>query len=369
MANDRRQRRGRAAEREQTDRQLRLIYMGSGAVLVIAALAVLVGLFITRYQPPRAHVLTVGGESYQAREIVDRGVYLTFNGGGFPSLSDVARSTVDRLIEDAAIRSQATQLVAPVTEDDILQELYVDLELASPLVELPAADGDATATASETPTDATPTDATATATVPAPPTPEVDQEAFASALTDKLRENDIDRETYEAFIEVRLYRERLRDYFQAEVGESGPQLHLQRIRVSTQLAAETVIAELDGGADFATLADEQSVAEGDGEGGDLGWTTLDLQGDDVRAALEGLSAGEHTVAIAAGVFFDVYGVVEVAEDRAYEDGVAAQLANQRFDAWLEGAVAAIEVEQDLSADEESWINDRVLAAVTARVGG
>ena len=364
MADDRGQRRGRAAERDRADQQLRLIYIGSGAVLVIAAFAVAMGLFVTRYQPPRAHVLTVDGASYQAREVADRGAYLAFFEGGASSLSDIARDTVELLIEEAALRSQAASLVGSVSEEDIRQELYVELELVTPPVELPPLAGDSTAT---------PVDETATPTptpTPAPtPTAVVDPEAFADVLTEFLRDTDLDRDGYEAIVEARLYRERLREHFEAEVGESGPQVNLQRIRVSTQLAADTVTEELDGGADFATLADEESVAEGDGEGGEVGWTSLDLLDEDVRAAVEGLGVGAHSVAIAAGVFFEVYRVSEIAEDREYDGIVAIELASLRLDDWFETAIAAIEVERDLSAGEESWINDHVLAALVARQGG
>ena len=355
MADNRRGRGGRAAEREVADRQAQLIYIASGAVLVIAALAVVVGLFVTRYQPPRARVLTVDGQSYQARDVVDRGAYLAFFEGGAASLSDIARDTVERLIEEAELRSQAGQLVSPVSEEDMRQALYVELDL-------PSAVDDATATA-------TPTGATETPTPTPPQTAVVDPQEFAEALTDFLRDVDLDRDAYEAIVEARLYRERLQDHFEAEVGESGPQISLQRIRVSTQLAADTVIADLGGGADFATLAGEQSVAEGDGEGGDLGWIARELLDEDVRVAIEGLGAGEHSAAITAGVFFEVYRVAEVAEDREYEGVVAIQLARLRLDEWFETASAAMEVERDLSAGEESWINEHVLAAVSARLGG
>jgi parvulin-like peptidyl-prolyl isomerase len=360
MADNRRGRGGRAAERERADRQARLIYIASGAVLAIAAIAVFVGLFVTRYQPPRAQVLTVDGQSYQARDVVDHDAYRTFFEGGAASLSDVARDTVERLIEEAALRSQAGQLVAPVSEEDIRQALYRELDLVSPLLELSSAVDDATAT---------PTGATATPTPPPPPTAVVDPQEFAEALTDFLRDVDLDRDVYEAIVEARLYRDRLQDHFEAEVGESGRQISLQRIRVSKQLAADTVIADLDGGADFAALAAEQSVAEGDGEGGDLGWTARELLAENVRVAMEGLGAGEHSEAITAGVFFEVYRVAEVAEDREYEDVVAIQIARLRLDEWFETAIAAMEVVRDLSAGEESWINEHVLAAVSPRLGG
>jgi hypothetical protein len=362
MANDRKKSDGHAAVRERADQQIRLIYIGSGVVLFIAALAVAIGLFITRYQPPRAQVLTVDGQSYQARDVVTRGGYFAFFDSGIASLSDVARGTVDRLIEEAALRSQASKVVALVNDEDIIQALYLELDLVSPLRQLPSTASDETAT----PADST---ETATATLSPAPTVVVDPEELTGELTEFLRDAGLNRDTYESIVEARLYRERLHEYFEAAVGESGSQLNLQRIRVSTQSAADTLIEALDEDADFATLADSQSVAEEDGDGGDLGWTVLALLDEEVRDAVDGLSTGEHSAVIEAGVFFEIYRVAEVMEDGEYEGLVASQLAGLRFDEWLETAIARLEVERDLSADEESWINERVLDAVPARLGG
>lgn len=356
-----RERRGRAAERDRAERQQRLIFIGAGAVLGIAALLVVAGLFVTSYLPPRAHIVTVEGQAYNASEVVDRGVYLAFFEGGAASIADIARDTVDTILEEEALRRLAPEIVEPVTAADIERELNIDLGL---IVEEPDPVDDGTgdgSTGSPTP------EATPTETPTAEPT--VDAQEFADALTGFLRNAGIDRDEYEAIIEARLYRERLRDHFTEELGTSGPQIRLQRIRVSTQLAADTVIADLEDGADFATLADEQSVAEEDAEGGEIGWTVAALQTDDVQSAIDGLEAGEWSTPITAGLFFEVYRLAEVAEDREFEDAVTLPLVRQQVDEWLEDAIAQLEVDDDLSADEETWINDRVLADVTSRLGG
>jgi peptidyl-prolyl cis-trans isomerase C len=139
--------------------------------------------------------------------------------------------------------------------------------------------------------------------------------------------------------------------------------------VSTQLAADSVIEQLEGGADFEELADEESVSDSDGEGGEIGWTARSVQEDDIQAAIEGLEAGEWSETIESGVFFDIYFLKETAEDREYEEALASTLTTERYDDWLVDATASVEVDDDLSTDEESWINERVLADVTSRLGG
>ena len=352
------ERRGRAAERAQAERQQRLIYIGAGAVLGVAALLIVVGLYVTRYLPPRAHVVTVAEQRFEARDVVGRGSYLAFFEGGAGSIADIARDTVDRIIEEAALREVGPSAVEPVTAADIERQLQIDLGL---IVDDPDPDGDGSATP----------EPTATADPTAEPTaePTVDAQEFADALTGFLRSASLDRDEYEAIVEARLYRERLRDRFAEELGESGPQVRLQRIRVSTQLAADTVIEELEGGADFGTLADEQSVATEDGDGGEIGWTVPELQDEAVQAAIADLEPGEWSEPIAAGLFFEVYLVAEVADDREYDDVLSSTLVSMHLDDWIAEAIASIEVDDDLSADEETWINERVLADVTSRLGG
>ena len=360
MARDRRdrERRGRAAERERTERQARLIYIGVGAVLVAAALVVGVGIFVTSYLPPRERVVTVAGNSYQARDVADRGAYLAFFEGGAASIGDIAQDTVDKIIEEEALRARGADTVALVTPEDLERELLIQLGLIG---DDPPPGGDA----------GTPTpEATAPATSEPTAEPTVDPQEFADALTAFLRNAALDRDEYEAILEARLYRERLNDLFEDEIGVAGPQIRLQRIRVSTELAADTALEELEGGADFATLADEQSVATEDGPGGEIGWTVRALQPPDLLAAIEGLEAGEWSGAIeTVGLFFEIYRLAEVAEDREYDPPVLAQLTDERFDGWLADAVASIEVDRDLSQDEETWINERVVADVTSRLGG
>jgi hypothetical protein len=346
MARDR-ERRGLQVERERVERQTRLVYIGVGASLGVAALLILAGLYVTHFQPPRAHVVSVADASYQAREVVDRGVYLTFLGSGPVSNADIARDTVATIIEDEALRQVGSQFVDLVTEADIREALEIDLGLVTAPILPPSQGDDGTATPEPTLTPEP------TTVIP------VDPQEFAG----------LDRDDYEGIIEARLYRERLEALFAEEVGTSGPQIRLQRIRVSTQFAAGAVIADLEGGADFATLAAEQSVAIEDGEGGDLGWSITLLQEPNVQAAIDGLEVGEWTAAIPAGLFFEMYLVAEVAEDREYEVSLTDLLLAERVDEWMVNATASLDVNNDMSAGEEVWINDHVLADVTARLGG
>ncbi|MDO5657188.1 MAG: peptidylprolyl isomerase [Paracoccus sp. (in: a-proteobacteria)] len=57
--------------------------------------------------------------------------------------------------------------------------------------------------------------------------------------------------------------------------EPATEYHASHILLETQEAAQAVIDELAGGADFATLAEERSTGPTGPTGGDLGWFTAD----------------------------------------------------------------------------------------------
>jgi peptidyl-prolyl cis-trans isomerase C len=65
--------------------------------------------------------------------------------------------------------------------------------------------------------------------------------------------------------------EKLEAAYQTFVEENPPQRELQarHILVETEDQAKAVIAELDGGADFATLAKERSTGPSGANGGEL----------------------------------------------------------------------------------------------------
>src|SRR6202034_4862267 len=53
------------------------------------------------------------------------------------------------------------------------------------------------------------------------------------------------------------------------------EVHARHILVATEDEAKAIVAELKGGADFATLAKDKSKDPGAAEGGDLGYFTKD----------------------------------------------------------------------------------------------
>jgi len=97
--------------------------------------------------------------------------------------------------------------------------------------------------------------------------PEV-QAIVAAAEADAIRQVFLQRQIAEATTEAAVEAE-----YQSYVIENPPatEIKARHILLESEEDAEAVIAELDGGADFATLAKERSTGPSGPNGGDLGF--------------------------------------------------------------------------------------------------
>lgn len=349
-----------------------LIYLATGVTVVLAAAVILVGLYSTRYRPPRAHVLTVQGERFNAADVVARGAYLITYQGQATSADRIAQDTVTALLNEALFRLRGPALVGEVTDADVVNAVRVRLGFPSLA---PPADPAATATATPEPSpgatgtpDPTATAAatatatpagTATATATATSTPD-DREAFAEAYRDFLRLSRLGRNEFEEIVRAEIIEQRLRDQFAESIGDSGPQKRLSRIRVSDPALADSIRQQLVDGADFNTLHAEHSEGEDEEEGGDLGWAAVDSLPDETAAAVRELAAGEFSAVTVSGLSYDIFLVTEVSDDHPYDDDTKSALVVSQVVQWLDVEQARVTVERDLSADEERWINEHAL---------
>ena len=72
----------------------------------------------------------------------------------------------------------------------------------------------------------------------------------------------------------------------------GKEFNAAHILVETEEEAKALKAELDGGADFATLAKEKSVGPSGPNGGDLGWFGVGMMVKPFEDAVVGLEPGQ-----------------------------------------------------------------------------
>ncbi|MGH9175574.1 MAG: peptidylprolyl isomerase, partial [Vicinamibacterales bacterium] len=131
------------------------------------------------------------------------------------------------------------------------------------------------------------------------PTPNADQALSTSeAIYEQFDDNyldpaDIDRDAYKRLI-VRptLARQKIQQILTEQVPARAEQVHAAHILVATQDAANEVIARLNNGEEFATIATEVSTDTSTaGTGGDLGWFPRGVMVDPFEEAAYRLEPG------------------------------------------------------------------------------
>lgn len=89
--------------------------------------------------------------------------------------------------------------------------------------------------------------------------------------------------------------EEMRALYDEQVNEAPPlEFKARHILVETQGEAADVIAELDGGADFAELAKEKSTGPSGPSGGDLGWFPPERMVAEFSQAVQALADGAYS---------------------------------------------------------------------------
>ncbi|WP_459859450.1 peptidylprolyl isomerase [Dongia sp. agr-C8] len=95
-------------------------------------------------------------------------------------------------------------------------------------------------------------------------------------IVKQAEEDAISRVYIQKIVSERVTEDSLKQAYDAALAENPPQIEIRasHILVKTEEEAKEIIKQLEGGADFATLAKEKSIDKGSGEqGGDLSWFT------------------------------------------------------------------------------------------------
>lgn len=86
----------------------------------------------------------------------------------------------------------------------------------------------------------------------------------------------------------------LKPEYDAQVAQMPREYHARHILVEDKATADSITKELQGGADFAKLAEQKSKDTSAKSGGDLGWFTLDSMVKPFGDAVVGLQPGQLT---------------------------------------------------------------------------
>ena len=165
-----------------------------------------------------------------------------------------------------------------------------------------------------------------------------------------------------------LTEESLRAFYDERYLGAEPALEFNaaHILVQTEEEAEALVAELEGGADFAVLARENSGDPGSaGQGGDLGWFGLGRMVPQFEAAVVDLSPGETSSPVETQFGWHVIRLIDTRSAsappfEAVRDQLAAELQQQVVMQEIAAAREGVEIEVMSEGIDPALIRNQTL---------
>ncbi|MFP4043775.1 MAG: peptidylprolyl isomerase [Rhodosalinus sp.] len=149
--------------------------------------------------------------------------------------------------------------------------------------------------------------------------------------------------------------------------EPGTEYNASHILVETEEEAQALIEELDGGADFAALAEEHSTGPSGPSGGSLGWFDADTMVEPFQNAVEEMEPGtvrEEPVQTEFG-----WHVIRLNETRAADapelDEVRAELEDELRQAAVDARLAALQDDATIDRSGADSLDPAALSAAAA----
>lgn len=124
----------------------------------------------------------------------------------------------------------------------------------------------------------------------------LDQDAAVKRRIDLLTNRALHNAYFDAELRNSVTDEELKARYDAEVASVNPEQEVKarHILVESEEDAKAIVAELDGGADFAELAKEKSTGPSGAQGGDLGFFGKGRMVPEFEAAAFALEPGSYT---------------------------------------------------------------------------
>jgi parvulin-like peptidyl-prolyl isomerase len=250
-------------------------------------------------------------------------------------LSLIPQTAVDELIDDALIAEKAQEEDITVTTAEVEAAIEGDLRNA---LQSPAQEP-----------------ITGTEQLP---TPTPVSQAQVDELYDTILGNiTISKQSFEEIIRRNLLREKVQELLASQVVTTGLVANPQIIQTETEEEALAAKARIEGGEEFAIVAQEVSTDTVSAEtGGDLGWVTTGQlsarYGEALEDAVFSLPVGQLEV-LQSGEMFYVVQVLDRDENGPLPAEVLSQRQSEALNTWLEERKASpdVEIERLLTPDQ------------------
>lgn len=250
---------------------------------------------------------------------------------------------ITQMIEDVLIEEEANRRGLHVSQEDIdleIAEAFGYFPLGTPTPQVTRTQAPATDSAEPTQPAATAApSASAEPTQPAAPSPTpYTEEAFRANLErylESLELFEIDEASLRVQAKNQLYQELLRGDFEKTVLRVQEQISARHILVETEDEAIEILASLEQGEQWETLAAELSIDESNkDDGGNLGWFPRGMMVDSFEEAAFGAEVGIITGPIETAFGWHLIEVLNRAE-RELETPIYQQTVFREFQEWLQ----------------------------------
>lgn len=320
-------------------RQRRIIMLSVAAlvavILIIIAVAVVQELIIKPSQP----VAKVNGMAIPVKDFQNLLTYKRYN------LHLTARNLQDTISQmdptqqgsdflTSFYQQQLSQVQTDLTlaAENALEELIEDQLIAEKAQEMGI-----TVTAAEIQNaifPPPPEPITDTAEVPTP----IPQEELEKRYDDLLSTLGMSDEDFREIVRRGLLREKLQEELAKQVPTTGLVARVQIIQTNSEEEAQAAQARIEGGEDFAIVAQEvSSDTLTAGEGGDLGWVTPDQvsvrYGPEVEDAVFSAEIGQLTLVESGGKYYLIQ-VLERDENGPLPEDALTMAQNSALANWL-----------------------------------
>ena len=349
-------------------RQNRIILASVGVLIAIIIVVLAVGIVQELIIKPGQPVATVNGVKVPAADYQDMVTYNRYNQyvnisnlqnelqdlGASPeenefiisfyeqqlqqlqsSLAFLPQSTLDEMIDAELIRQKAAEEGVSVSDAQVEETIMEDLRGAlspSPLEPI-----------------------TGTEKLPTPtPVSQKQIDELYSTILDNIRISD---SSFREIVRQGLLRQEVADLLADQVPTTGPIASVQLIQTETEEEAESAKERIEGGEEFAIVAQEVSTDTLTAmDGGSLGWITTgqlsSRYGDDLESAAFDSEVGKLVLVESDGMFY-VLLVSERDENGPLPEEVLSLRQSSALSDWLEELKASpeVQIEQLLEPDQ------------------
>jgi parvulin-like peptidyl-prolyl isomerase len=391
-------------QREQ--HQLKLLYGAVAALVAVIALILAAGILYDNVVQANQVVAQVGPDSITAAQLLDE-VRPQANAidaqaraaGGDPSTTSnyvdqqkhsLPNSALDELVDAHIVAQEAARRGISVSGSDVddkLRQTVASFNASASATPSPVATDSSAATPGTSATDAstaatgavadaspdaqasdtavavsTP-DQSATATPPTTPTPvpTLDDSAYGPALQKLLDQNNLTEPQLRTILERQLLQDRVSAAIGAEqVPASQPQVHARQILVASSDQANDLLNQLQNGADFATLAQQNSADSATkATGGDMGWFNKGVQTPAIDSAVFALQPGQLSSVVMDTAGYHILQVLEADPNRALTPDQLSSQQQKAFSSWLGAQRSSQDVKLSLDQAKTNWILTKI----------